>query len=88
MERFMWGSDYPHHESTYPHTREALRRSFAGTAPAELRRVLADNAAAVYGFDLAALERLAASVGPTVEELAEPLEAIPLGATSPGFYRP
>ena len=30
-DRFMWGSDYPHYESTYPYTREGLRRSFADT---------------------------------------------------------
>ena len=32
-DRFMWGSDYPHDESTYPNTREGLRRAFAGTDP-------------------------------------------------------
>ena len=42
----MWGSDYPHHESTYPYTREGLRRSFAGTEPDELQQVLGGNAAA------------------------------------------
>ena len=30
LDRVMWGSDYPHHESTYPHTTEGLRRAFAG----------------------------------------------------------
>jgi predicted TIM-barrel fold metal-dependent hydrolase len=88
IERFMWGSDYPHHESTYPYTREGLRRSFAGTATAELQQVLGGNAAAVYGFDLAALAPLAGRVGPTVEELTVPLDRIPADATSPGFFRP
>ncbi len=88
VDRFMWGSDYPHHESTYPYTREGLRRSFAGTDPVELRQVLGGNAAAVYGFDLDALAPIAARVGPTVEELAEPLDKIPADATSPGFFRP
>ena len=36
IDRFMWGSDYPHDESTYPHTREALRRAFAGAPENEL----------------------------------------------------
>ncbi len=88
LDRFMWGSDYPHHESTYPYTRESLRRSFAGTDPEELQRILAGNAAAVYGFDLDVLAPLAAAAGPTVAEVAIPLDAIPADATSPGFHRP
>ena len=88
VDRFMWGSDYPHHESTYPYTREGLRRSFAGTDAAELQRVLGGNAAAVYGFDLDALAPLAQRVGPTVEELTVPLDRVPADATSPGFFRP
>lgn len=43
------------------------------------------NAARVYGFDLAALDRIAAEVGPTVEEIAEPLKEVPPDATSPAF---
>jgi predicted TIM-barrel fold metal-dependent hydrolase len=88
IDRFMWGSDYPHHESTYPYTREALRRAFAGTDPAEVQQVLAGNAAAVYDFDLEALAPLAAESGPTIAEVAVPLDEIPADATSPGFYRP
>ena len=87
LDRFMWGSDYPHHESTYPYTREGLRRSFAGTDPVELQQVLAGNAAVVYGFDLEALAPLAAKVGPTADELNTPLTTIPVDATSPAFYR-
>ncbi|TML91335.1 MAG: amidohydrolase [Actinobacteria bacterium] len=88
LDRYMWGSDYPHHESTYPYTREGLRRAFAGTDPSELQQVLAGNAAAVYGFDLEALAPIAARVGPTVDELDTPLDSIPAGATSPAFFRP
>ena len=85
---YMWGSDYPHYESTYPYSREGLRRAFAGTEPDELQRVLAGNAAELYGFDLDELAPLAATAGPTVEELAEPLAEVPADATSPGFHRP
>jgi predicted TIM-barrel fold metal-dependent hydrolase len=87
-EKFMWGSDYPHHEGTYPYTRESLRRAFAGTDPAELRPLLADNVAHVYDFDLDALAPIAARVGPTVAEVSIPLDEIPSDATSPGFFRP
>lgn len=87
VDRFLWGSDYPHHESTYPYTREGLRRSFPGARTDELRAVLGGNAAAVYGFDLDALAPLAAESGPTIAELAEPLPEIPSDATSPAFFR-
>jgi predicted TIM-barrel fold metal-dependent hydrolase len=86
-DRLMWGSDYPHHEGTFPYTREHLRRSFHDVADGELRMMLSGNIASVYGFDLDALAPLAAEVGPTVDDVHTPLDAIPAGATSPAFYR-
>jgi predicted TIM-barrel fold metal-dependent hydrolase len=77
LERFMWGSDYPHDEGTYPYTREHLRALFHDTEPAELRRLLGGNAAELYEFDLDALAPLAAEHGPTVEEIANPLTELP-----------
>lgn len=73
LDRIMWGVDYPHREASYPYSREALRAAFAGVDPAEVAAMLGGNAAAVYGFDLDALAPLAAEVGPTVAEVAEPL---------------
>ena len=87
LDRFMWGSDYPHNEGTYPYTREALRRSFARTDPAELRQLLAGNAASVYGFDLDRLATHAERHGPTVDEVATPLDAVPADSASPAFTR-
>jgi predicted TIM-barrel fold metal-dependent hydrolase len=88
VDHYLWGSDYPHYEASWPYSRELLRRSFAAADPAEMRQVLAGNAADLYGFDLAALDAIAATVGPTHAEIAEPLDAIPADATSPGFHRP
>jgi hypothetical protein len=76
-DRFMWGSDYPHDEGTYPHSREAIRSRFHELGPDVKHKILAANAAALYGFDLDALAPLAAEVGPTVAELAEPLRELP-----------
>jgi predicted TIM-barrel fold metal-dependent hydrolase len=76
-DRFMWGSDYPHDEGTYPHSREAIRSRFHELAPDVKHKILAANAAALYDFDLDALEPLAERVGPTVAELAEPLRELP-----------
>jgi len=88
IDKYMWGSDYPHHEGSPPFSRESLRRAFAGVEPAVMHRILAANAAEVYGFDLDKLAPLAAQHGPTVAELAEPYEGIPKGATSPCFFQP
>jgi len=76
-DRFLWGSDYPHDEGTYPYTREHLRQLFHDTEPGLLQQVLAENTAALYDFDLAELAPLAAKFGPTVEELHQPLDRLP-----------
>ena len=73
VDRIMWGSDYPHKESSHPFSKEAIRLSFAGVDPDEVQRMLAGNAAALYGFDLDALRPLAAGIGPVVGEVARPL---------------
>jgi len=88
LHKYMWGSDYPHHEGTPPFSKEGLRRSFAGTDAAEMHQILAVNAAEVYGFDLDALAPYAAKAGPTVAELNQPYEGVPQGATSPCFFQP
>jgi len=76
-ERFMWGSDYPHDEGTYPFSREHLRQVFPGVGPDEMQRILGENCARLYGFDLERLAPLAARFGPTVDELAKPLDRLP-----------
>jgi predicted TIM-barrel fold metal-dependent hydrolase len=77
LDRFMWGSDYPHDEGTWPYTREHLRSRFSGVDPSTVRKLLSENAAALYGFDLDALAPLAAKFGPTVAEIAEPIDEVP-----------
>ena len=77
VDKFMWGSDYPHNEGTHPFTREHLRALFSATPEAEMRQILAGNTADLYGFDLAALAPHAAKAGPTVAELAVPLTEMP-----------
>lgn len=76
-DRFMWGSDYPHDEGTPPYTREHLRQVFHAVGEDELRNILANNAAKLYDFDLDQLAPLAAQYGPSVAEIAQPLDALP-----------
>jgi predicted TIM-barrel fold metal-dependent hydrolase len=82
IDKIMWGSDYPHKESSFPYSREALRRSFAGIDPAEVQRMLGGNAAELYHFDMARLADVAVRFGPTHEEINRvlPAEEIPADA--------
>jgi predicted TIM-barrel fold metal-dependent hydrolase len=75
VDKIMWGSDYPHKESSYPFSHEALRLSFAGIDPVEVQQMLGGNAARLFGFDLEALADVATRVGPTHEEINRPLGA-------------
>jgi predicted TIM-barrel fold metal-dependent hydrolase len=93
--QLMWGSDYPHVEGTFvnPESRElpsvtklALRNTFCDIAPDQTRRMVADNAIAVYDLDRTALEEVAAAIGaPTAEELTTPIDAVPEGASLHAF---
>ncbi len=47
----MWSSDFPHHESTWPDSREVFKRLFADVPAYDQRRILAENAAELYHFD-------------------------------------
>lgn len=77
LDKFMWGSDYPHDEGSHPYTREHLRARFSHVEPDEVRQMLSENAARLYDFDLSALAPLAARVGPTVAEVATPIDDVP-----------
>jgi predicted TIM-barrel fold metal-dependent hydrolase len=77
IDKIMWGSDYPHDEGTYPYTTLSLRQIFHDWPEADLRTVLAGNAAALYGFDLDALAEPASRLGPAVSEVSRPLTELP-----------
>jgi predicted TIM-barrel fold metal-dependent hydrolase len=79
LSTIMWGSDFPHPEGTYPHTRESLRLSFSEVPADELRMILGANACRIYGFELDELQPIADRVGPTVEDLSTPLDEVPAG---------
>ena len=50
VTQLMWASDYPHSDSTWPHSRKVIERDFEGVGDAELELLVAGNAARVYGF--------------------------------------
>jgi predicted TIM-barrel fold metal-dependent hydrolase len=51
VDALMWGSDYPHTESTFPRSRQILERILAGVPDDERRRITRSNTARLYGFE-------------------------------------
>jgi hypothetical protein len=49
-ERIVWGSDYPHHDATFPGAVHALRATLAPCPTATQVRVLGLNARELYGL--------------------------------------
>ncbi len=47
-DNFMWAADYPHGDGSFPHSRQVRERMFGNADPAVRRKVLWDNAAAIY----------------------------------------
>ena len=86
FDHVMWGADFPHREGTTPYTREALRAGLSDVPVDEVRSIVGGAAANLYGFDLAALDEVAARVGPTVDEIATPLDRVPPDSTSYTFH--
>ena len=73
VDKVLWGNDYPHYEGTFPYNLESLRLTFSGLSEPVRRRVLGENAAALYKFDVEALQALADRYGPTPLQLDTPL---------------
>jgi predicted TIM-barrel fold metal-dependent hydrolase len=48
----LWGSDYPHTESTYPRSRSMLDELLRSLASADRVAITRDNTVRLYGFDL------------------------------------
>ena len=69
VDKFMWGSDYPHLEGTWPHTMKALNETFGDFPEDEIRAILGLNAARVYGFDVGELQPVADEIGPSIEAI-------------------
>jgi predicted TIM-barrel fold metal-dependent hydrolase len=58
---YMWASDYPHTQSTWPHSRAVIAENFA-TVSADIRHnITCHNVADLYGFDVQELMQLPVS---------------------------
>jgi hypothetical protein len=55
VDSMMWGSDYPHGESTFPLSRRILTEILAGVPDHEQAKIVGGNTARVYNFDMTRL---------------------------------
>jgi predicted TIM-barrel fold metal-dependent hydrolase len=51
-DRFMWASDFPHTDSTWPHSQKVIEKDFAGVSAEVKRKIVYDNAVKLYRMDL------------------------------------
>jgi predicted TIM-barrel fold metal-dependent hydrolase len=72
VDTILFGRDYPHPESTWPHTREWLQEAFVGVPEDEVRAMLGENAIRFAGLDRERLAEIARRIGPTIEDITGP----------------
>ena len=66
-----WGSDYPHPEGSWPHTREQMIQTFRGIPEEELELMLGGNLARIYGFDTEKLAPVVERIGPLKSDFVD-----------------
>jgi predicted TIM-barrel fold metal-dependent hydrolase len=69
VDTILFGRDYPHFESTWPHTREWLQDAFHAVPADELRSMLGENAIRFFDLDRGRLAEIAKRIGPRVEDI-------------------
>jgi len=55
VDNMMWGSDYPHSESTFPRSRKILAEILSGVPADDVAKIVGGTTARVYRFDTARL---------------------------------
>ena len=51
VDNLMWGSDYPHAESTFPRSQQIVERILEGVPEEEKRKIAGENTARLYHFN-------------------------------------
>lgn len=51
-DNYMWASDFPHTDSTWPNSLKVIAKDFAGIPEQVTRKMVADNAVKLYRMDL------------------------------------
>jgi predicted TIM-barrel fold metal-dependent hydrolase len=55
VDNCMWSSDYPHSNTTWPHSREVIARDLGHLPPAARSKLVSGNVARLYNLDIAGL---------------------------------
>lgn len=76
VERFLFGSDYPHPEGTWPNTWQWLASIFDGVPIAEMRKILGGNAIECYQLDKQKMHAIAAKIGPSPGVIKNALNSV------------
>ena len=64
MDNIMWGTDFPHPEGSWPHTREKMLEYMTGIPETERTKLRGTNAIECYDLDRMALGEIASRIGP------------------------
>jgi predicted TIM-barrel fold metal-dependent hydrolase len=51
-DNFLWASDYPHVDSTWPHSKGVIEQDFTGVTEENRQKIVCHNAAKLYGITL------------------------------------
>jgi predicted TIM-barrel fold metal-dependent hydrolase len=49
---FMWASDFPHTDSTWPNSRKVIEKDFEGIPADVKQKIVYDNAVKLYNMEL------------------------------------
>ena len=50
LDKVMFGSDYPHPASTWPHSQQIIEEQWQGVSPDVRQKIFRDNARALFGI--------------------------------------
>jgi predicted TIM-barrel fold metal-dependent hydrolase len=57
VDNLLWANDYPHHEGSWPHSAQSIERQMGGLKEQSRARILGQNMARLFKFDVDALLR-------------------------------
>jgi predicted TIM-barrel fold metal-dependent hydrolase len=77
VDTILFGRDFPHQESTWPHTKYFLADAFRGVPEDETRKMLGENGVRFFGLDRERLAAIAKRIGPTIGEIVDGPEITP-----------
>lgn len=51
VDNMLWGNDYPHHDSIWPHSGDVLNRMFRGVSDEDKAKITSENVLKLYNID-------------------------------------